>query len=126
MDLYSQWLDAKRREDEARDYRRQIEDELINRLDIDQGEEGSNTIEIGGYKIRITRRMNRKIDAEKLQEIAIENGLQDHLGRLFRWKPEINKKAWDAASSDLTRPLLDAITTTPGRPSFAIEINQEK
>lgn len=126
MDLYSQWLDAKRREDEARDHRRQIEDELINILDIDQGEEGPNTVESMGYKIRITRRMNRKIDSEKLQEIAIENGLQDHLGSLFRWRPEINKKAWDAASSDLTRPLLDAITTTPGRPSFAIEINQEK
>lgn len=125
MSLYTQWLDAKRKEDEAREHRRLVEDELIKSLGITQDGDGSQTIDEGEYKVRVTRRMNRKIDAEKLQEIAIENGVHDHLGDLFRWKPEINKKAWDAASDEVTRPLLDAITTTPGRPSFSIEAKKE-
>lgn len=125
MSLYAQWLDAKRKEDEAREHRRLVEDELIKLLGITQDGEGSQTIDEGEHKVRVTKRMNRKIDADKLQEIAIENGVHDHLGDLFRWKPEINKKAWDAASDEVTRPLLDAITTTPGRPSFSIETKKE-
>ena len=82
--------------------------------------EGTETANTGEYKIKIVGRMNRKVDADKLHELAIENGLEAHLQNLFRWKPEINAKAWAAADEAITKPLLDAITTTPGRASFAI------
>jgi hypothetical protein len=65
-------------------------------------------------------RINRKVDADKLQAIAAEAGLTEHLSSLFRWKPEIAMSAWKAASPNITTPLLDAITATPGRPSFTI------
>jgi hypothetical protein len=64
--------------------------------------------------------MNRKINAEKLQELALANGLDEHLSSLFRWKPELASAAWKAADESITRPLLGAITTTPGRPTFTI------
>ena len=65
--------------------------------------------------------MNRKVDVDLLQEIAAEHGLEDHLGSLFRWKPELNVKAWQQADDSITLPLSGAITTKPGRPSFSIE-----
>lgn len=125
MTLYAQWLAAKEAERLAVEQRRAIEDQLIAELRVAETDEGTRTVEAGKYKVKITCRMNRRIDAEALQEIAAECGITDHLGDLFRWKPEINAKAWKAADESITKPLLAAITTQPGRPSFAIELNQE-
>jgi hypothetical protein len=75
---------------------------------------------IDGYVIKTEGRINRKVDAEKLQVLAAEAGLSEHLSSLFRWKPEINAKAWGAAADAVTQPLLGAITSTPGRPTFSI------
>lgn len=120
MSLYQQWLDAKEAERLAVDQRRMIEDKLIEELNIDQCE-GSSTIKDGGYRIKVTQRFNRTIDADMLQEIAAENGITQHLSSLFRWKPDINAKAWKDADKSITGPLEQAITTKPGRPSFSIE-----
>lgn len=121
MSLVAEWEAAKLAEEQARERRRDIEDRILSQSKVDGQQEGSTTLDMDGARVRITTRMNRKIDADKLQEIAIEHGVHQHLGDLFRWKPEINKKAWDAASDEVTRPLMDAITTTPGRPSFSID-----
>jgi hypothetical protein len=32
----------------------------------------------------------------------------------------VNRKIWDAAATTITKPLLSAITITPGRPTFTI------
>ena len=121
MSLYQQWIDAKEAERQAAEARRQIEDKLIAELGIAETDEGSRTVKADGYKVKVTCRMNRTIDADALQEIAAECGLTQHLGDLFRWKPDINAKAWKDADESITGPLLAAITTKPGRPSFSIE-----
>lgn len=124
MSKYQMWLDAKETERQAAEVRRLIEDELIAELGIAETDEGSRTVKADGYKVKVTCRMNRSIDADALQEIAAEAGLTAHLGELFRWKPEINAKAWKEAAETITGPLLAAITTKPGRPSFSIEISE--
>jgi hypothetical protein len=82
--------------------------------------DGTENRKDGDYAIKIVGRMNRRVDTDKLQQLAAENGLTDHLSTLFRWKAEINSSIWKASDSAITQPLLDAITTTPGRPSFTI------
>ena len=72
------------------------------------------------YAIKIEGRINRKVNADKLIDLATEYGLNDHLSALFRWKPEINMKIWKESDQEITRPLLDAITSESGRPSFTI------
>jgi hypothetical protein len=64
------------------------------------------------------------VDAEAAQELAAEHGLEAHIEQLFRWKPELNKKAWDSASAEITGALAPAVTTTAGRPSFTIETKE--
>lgn len=125
MSLYQQWLNAKETERQAVEERRKIEDDLVALHGIEQ-REGSATIKADGYVVKVTQRFNRSINADELQEIAAEEGLTAHLSSLFRWKPEINAKAWSSASEDITRPLLGAITTKPGRPSFSITKQQEE
>ena len=119
-DLSARWLRAKEIERQSIEERRKIEDKLMSLIGIPETLDGTETAETGAYKIKVVGRMNRKVDADKLNELAIENGLEAHLQNLFRWKPEINMKAWVAADNSITSPLLDAITTTPGRASFTI------
>jgi hypothetical protein len=118
--MYQRWLDAKHEEAKSVTLRREIEDEMVAFFAIPKDLNGTVNHEIDGYKIKTEGRINKKIDADKLQLLAAEAGLSEHLSSLFRWKPEINTKAWNAASEAVTKPLLDAITSTPGRPTFTI------
>ena len=118
--IYAQWMEAKAEEAEAIRKRRVLEDEFFTQLGLDTQHEGSKTHHMEGYHVKVTQRHNKKIDAEQLQEIANEHGLGDHLSTLFVWKPQINKKVWDAANEEITRPLAEAITVQAGRPSFSI------
>lgn len=120
MTLYQRWLDAKKLETAAVKDRRELEDLMVKEFAIPKDLDGTTNKEIDGYKVKIEGRINTKIDADKLQMLAAEAGLSEHLSSLFRWKPEINSKVWSAADEAVTRPLLDAITSTPGRPTFTI------
>jgi len=124
LSLYQQWLDAKQMEAHAIQARRAVEDQLVKQFKVPDDLDGTTTEIDGGYKIKIDGRINRKINSDKLQELAIEHGLTEHLSSLFRWKPEIAMTAWKAADKTITTPLLDAITATPGRPSFTITLKE--
>ena len=118
--LYQRWLDAKKLETAAVTERRQLEDLMVVTFAIPKDLDGTVKHAIDGYVIKTEGRINKKIDADKLQVLAAEAGLSEHLSSLFRWKPEINAKAWGAAADAVTQPLLGAITSTPGRPTFTI------
>lgn len=118
--LCADWIRAKQAEKDAVDARRDIEDQLRSLLNVADAFEGTANNEIDGYKIKVVGRMSRKVDSEKLQELAAENGLTEHLSSLFRWKAEIASKAWESADKSITAPLMEAITTTPSRPTFTI------
>jgi hypothetical protein len=120
VSIYQQWLDAKAAETAAIKTRRDLEDAMVKTFNVAETLEGTLNFDADTFKVKIEGRINRKINADKLQELAAENGLSDHLASLFRWKPEINAFAWKAAKPEITTPLLDAITATPGRPSFTI------
>lgn len=120
MTLHLQWLAAKEAEKLAVDRRRLIEDELVSSLKVNANHEGVTSATIEGYQVKVTCRIDRKVDADMVQELAAENGLSEHLASLFRWKPELNMSAWKAADESITRPLAGAITAKPGRPSFTI------
>ena len=119
--LASAWSAAKTAEGEAVEARRAIEDRLVALLAIPEGKEGTTTAPTEqGHAIKVVGRLNRKINTDRLQELAAEHGLSEHLSSLFRWSADINAAAWKAAAQTITAPLLGAITTTAGRPSFSI------
>jgi hypothetical protein len=118
--LAEMWLAAKEAEREAVEDRRRIEDRIKSLAGVAETLDGTETVDPDRYTIKIVGRIDRKVDSDKLQELAAEYGLTDHLSSLFRWKPEINMAAWKAADESITRPLSAAITAKPGRPSFTI------
>lgn len=119
--LSSMWLMAKNAEAVAVADRRTIEDRIRALTGVRDDVEGTASVEVKGYKVKVVSRLDRKVDAEKVQDLAAEHGLTAHLSSLFRWKPELNMSAWKSADESITGPLLGAITTKPGRPSFSIE-----
>ena len=124
MSIYKQWLDAKETEKAAIAERRRLEDEMVQLLNIPKDLDGTKNFEVDGIAIKVVGRLDAKVNSDKLQDLAAEHGLTQHLSTLFRWKPEINAAAWKSASTEITMPLLDAITTTNGRPSFTISIKE--
>jgi hypothetical protein len=121
--LSEAWLQAKEAERMAVEARRAVEDQLIQMFRISEQMEGTfNAKTQTGHSIKIVGRLSRKVDAEKVQELAAEHGLTEHLGNLFRWKPEINMTAWKATSPEITAMLADAITVSASRPSFSITL----
>ena len=119
-ELAQEWMEAKQVEKSAVESRRQIEDRLLSLIGVPETMEGTQSAEAGAYKIKVTGRMSRKVDTDKLQEVALANGIFDHLQSLFRWKAEINAAQWKIADASITEPLTEAITTKPGRPAFQI------
>ena len=119
--LAAAWSAAKTAEGEAVEARRAIEDRLVSLLAIPEGKEGTtNAATEQGMVIKIVGRLNRKVNTDRLQELATEHGLTEHLTALFRWSADINAAAWKSAADAITAPLRGAITTTAGRPSFSI------
>lgn len=119
-DLAAEWSAAKEDERKATEKRREIEDAIGRLMKLPEVLEGTERLDVEGWEIKVVGRIDRKVDTDALQDLAREAGLTDHLTALFRWKAEINAKAWDRAADDITRPLTGAITTKPGRPSFTI------
>lgn len=120
MILYQQWLDAKAAEKKIVADRRAIEDQIIKVFNIPKTLSNTQNVEADGYKIKIAGRLDRKVNSVKLQDLAREYGLTDHLSSLFRWTPEVNVLAFESADPRITAPLLEAITTSNSRPSFTI------
>lgn len=124
MTLYQRWLDAKEVEKAAIADRRNLEDQMVQAFYVPKDLDGTKTYEKDGFVVKIVGRLDRKVNADKLQDLAAEYGLTDHLSVLFRWSPEINMSAWKSSDSRITEPLLGAITTKSGRPSFSITVKE--
>ena len=123
--MAAEWLEAKEAERVAVEKRRDLEDAMRKVASIRDDTEGTETLTLEGFRVKVVGRIDRKVDADKVQELAAEAGLTDHLSTLFRWKPEINMAIWKASDERITRPLAGAITAKPGRPSFTIDIIKE-
>ena len=125
MNLFAKWLELKQIEANAAKQRREIEDMIAHDLQFKSEIEGTQKAEADGFKIKAVGRITRKVDGDKLQEVAAENGLSAHLSTLFRWKPEINAAVWKATDESITNVLSQAVTAKPGRLSFTIEKTEE-
>lgn len=121
-ELAAKWIELKAKEKALSSERKEIEEELIKIMRIEEDKEGTVKKDTDRYLIKAQCKLTRKVDGDKAQEIAMEEGLTEYLSTLFRWKPEINIKSWKACSPEITKKLSLAITAKPARPYFTIDI----
>jgi hypothetical protein len=119
-EIAAEWAAEKEVERMAVEHRRRLEDEMVQVLSLVPDLDSTVSKEVDGYVIKITGRIDRKVDADKIQELAAQHGLESHLSTICRWKPELNLTVWKATDQAITKLLAPAITAKPGRPSFSI------
>ena len=119
--LAADWVTYKYAEKVAQDARRECEDAMVEFYRVNPQNEGTQNFIAGDLKVKVVSKLTKKIDSDKLQEIAAEHNLTDKLSMLFRWKAEINSAVWKAESEEVKAALSDAITTSAGRPTFSID-----
>lgn len=120
QEIIDTWLQAKEAERKAIELRRRAEDEMVEALRIDPTVEGTINRETEAFKIKVEPRIDRKVDAGKLIDLAAENNLNAHLETLFRWGADLNIAAWRNTDPLIKQALSGAITVRAGRPSFKI------
>jgi hypothetical protein len=111
--LCGAWLDAKRREDEAKAARIKIEDEISQALEAK--DEGSITHKVEPYKVTLSRPIYRKIDMGVWESIKDAIPMEAWPLRMkvevddtgCRWLMENRPDLWKIAAT--------AITATPGK-----------
>jgi len=119
-EIAAEWHAENEIDPAATENRRLLEDEMVKSFGLQPDLDSTVTKDVDGYVIKITGRIDRKVDADKIQELAAQNGLESHLSTLCRWKPELNLTVWKATDPTITKLLAPAITAKPGRPSFSI------
>jgi hypothetical protein len=124
-ELCAKWINAKQAVTEAATSLETVEDQLIQLLNVDLLRDGTTQVIDGDVRIKVTSRPSRTVDDTKLKALAEEHDLKEHLSTLFRWKPEVNLRAWRGADKKIRKSLNDAITLTSARPAFAITITPD-
>jgi hypothetical protein len=124
-EIAAEWHAEKEVERIAIENRRRLEDEMAEIMNVAPNLDGTITNDFDGYIVKIVGRIDRKVDSDKIQELAAQHGLEAHLSTLCRWKPELNLTVWKATEPAITTLLAPAITAKPGRPSFSITKEQK-
>ena len=123
--LSQEWLEAKHAEVQALEKRREIEEEILSM--IQTRDEGTTSENIGDLKLSVTFKMDRKVDANAVQEAW--NVLPPLVQEAFIWKPDLvlrHARAIESANPEAYKVLAKFITIKPARPSVKVEIIQEK
>ena len=124
--MYQQWIEAKAAESAARASRLEIEKQICEAHEFDRTYEGVATHEVEDYTVKITGRITRKVDVEKVRDIAINNNLEGQLENLFRWKCEIDARNWKSVGNSITAPFLPAIESKPGKPAVTVVPKEDR
>jgi len=113
------WRDAKRAEEIARDNRLRIEQEIIDQTGCKQ--EGSETHKAGEYKVTVTGKLTRKLDAEAWAQI--ESRIPEEL-RPVSYAPKLETKGLrylEEKEPEVYRIVAQAIETKPAKPAVQVK-----
>lgn len=125
LELTQRLYEVKEEETAVKNKRLQIEEQLTEALNIPDQWEGSKTMKVDRFKVNVSRKMNTRID-KSLILFAGEKGLTEYLGKIFRWKPELDKKQWDSSDENIRAAFSEVVVQTPGKPSFTVTVNDKE
>ena len=119
MDLFAQWLEAKSREDQAKEERIEAEQKIVDEYGCK--DEGSQTVKPDGYKVTITRRMNRTIDEAAWDSVS--GKIPANLSPV-KYRPSLDNRGLKYLRDnepEIYQIVSEAITAKPGKPSIKVE-----
>jgi hypothetical protein len=120
-DSAADWMDAKNEEIAANKRRIEIEEELLSFLTCKI--EGSESHQIGAYKVTLTGRLNRKVDWDMLPKLGIPEDVLP-----LKHKPELDLKGLrylENNEPEFYNAFCKALTIEPAKTSVTV-IRTEK
>ena len=117
--LAADWIEAKKAETLAKTQRTAIEDQLTEALDVKI--EGATTYQVGPYKVTLTGKQTRSMDAE------VWNQVKDRIPENM-WPVKVSTTV-DATgckyladiAPDIWAKISEAFTTKPAKPAVAVK-----
>lgn len=114
------WLEAKRREDEARKSRIEIENQIS--VALEKKTEGSITHKLQHYKVTLTQPIYRKLDVEKWVTVKTLIDQKFWPIKLIVEADSTACKSLAKERPDLWALVADAFTVTPGK--IGVEVKE--
>lgn len=117
--LASQWRNAKKAEAQARDERVALESQIIEQTGL--REEGSMTVNAGEWKVKVTCKLTRKLDAETWERIkhTIPEAMQP-----VSYAPKLEIKGLrylEKNEPEVFAKVAQAIEMKPAKPSIEVK-----
>lgn len=119
-DAASEWMDAKNEEIAANKRRIEIEEELLSFLTSKT--EGSESHQIGPYKVTLTGRLNRKVDWDMVEKLGVPSALSP-----VKHKPELDLKGLrylESNEPEIYKTFCKAMTIEPAKTSVTVIRNE--
>jgi hypothetical protein len=118
-ELIAARIAAKRAEDEAVQARRDIDAQLAELLKDAQKPEGAVSQKVDGYKLTVTYKLDRKVDAEELTKSW--DKLPIDVQNVFKWKPDLSVSEFRKLEEKAANSAARFFTTKEASPSIKIE-----
>ena len=118
--LASAWQAAKADERAANARRLEIEEQIVEALPL--ADEGTQTVEAGPYKVKVTTKISRSVDTKALQ--AHWNSLSAFAQDVFTWKADLSLSALRRLQENhpsLYPSIATYITSKPAKPAVVVE-----
>lgn len=119
-DVASDWMDAKNEETAANKRRLEIEEELLFHLTAKT--EGSESHQVGPYKVTLTGKLNRKIEWDMLHKLGIPENMLP-----LKHKPELDLKGLrylESNEPEIYKTFCKAMTIEPAKTSVTVIRNE--
>jgi len=122
--LSQAWLEAKATEGEAKSRRIEIEKAIVARLGAQ--EEGSETHDLGEYKVTVTGVINRTLDKEIWESIKAKIA-EERRPVVYEPKLDVTGVKWlQKNDPDSYRILAQALTIKPGKTNIKVTVINEE
>lgn len=118
----ARWIDAKAAERAANKARLEAEVELVSL--IDHLDEGTSKTEVGAYKITITGKMTRTLDAAQVATLDAQIPAEI-LRRVIEYRPTLSVREYryiQENEPEYFKALAACVTTRPAKPSIDVEV----
>ena len=118
-ELVGYLVDAKRREEQAKRYRIDIEEQIASM--IPGPEKGSKTVTARGYKVTVERGFSYKADCVKIEELKLGDFPAPVKIKTTRELDEVGYRWFEVEHPNLFRELCNYVIVTPKKISVSIK-----
>lgn len=122
QDTFTAWVEAQKALESLKARELELRLAVVTAYFPDAAVEGTHNLDLNdGWKLKLTSRVNRKMENAKGETDSIAKQLPPEVAeKVIAWKPELKLRGYKSLQPEY-RALIDSVvTTTPGTPGLAL------